>query len=219
MARQAFATAAPELRRLQLYFGPMWSGKTNRLIQQVDATREHYGSVVVIKHAGDTRSPGVVRARTGLALPADVTTESLNGVATAPNTLYAVDEGQFFGDSLLSFWRRVAVHPSSSLVVAALDLDYQRQRFGAVLTLAEQALREPEPVTIRRLAARCTHDVPSPDGGGPCWCGAPAVYSQRLVAGGSSTVSVGGGDKYQPACAAHHVPTPIHPDTWSSRLA
>lgn len=218
MAAARWLTHGPELRRLQLYFGPMWSGKTSRLLQVVDGTREHYGRVVVVKHAVDTRCAGVVRSRTGLVLPADVVVESLDGVPAAPATLYAVDEGQFFGDSLLRFWHRVAAHPSSSLVVAGLDLDYRREPFGAMLALAHAALGQAEPVTIRRLAARCSHAATAADGT-PCWCGAPAVYSQRLSGGGAATIAVGGSDKYQPACAKHHTPSPVDPATWSTRLA
>lgn len=256
-----------ELRRLQLYFGPMWSGKTNRLIQQVDATRQHYGEVVVIKHSVDTRSPRMVKARTGLCLAADIVLSDLRDVNTMDGTLYAVDEAQvrsvelaaaiarrlrtwtpirhtcgrpnscwflfmqFFGDSLLELWQKIRRYPTSSLVASGLDLDFARNKFGSVLDLAQMALLEPEPITIRRLAARCTfahhsndhhhlvrhHRRPSeehaPVGG---QCGLPAVFTQRLESGGDGTIVIGGGEYYQPACHHHHKCVPIPRSLWGA---
>jgi thymidine kinase len=201
------------LHRLQIFMGPMWSGKTNRLIQAVDAARLGYTAVNVVRFARDTRAPpGLVVARTGLALAA---THSVVDLAAVPldaggeNSLFAVDEAQFFGDGLVEFWRRLAPTPHG-LIVAGLDLDFARRPFGSVLRLARDALDFPGDVLVERLTATCDHR----DAASGAVCGRRAPYSQRLSEGGSAQVLVGGSDFYAPACERHHVPEPVPRGSW-----
>ena len=95
-----------------IFVGPMWSGKTSRLISAVVAQRPRFARVRVIKHAIDTRAPqSLIVARTGLQQQADLCVADLRDVrvsAADPPTLFAVDEAQFFGDGLLDFFERVA---------------------------------------------------------------------------------------------------------------
>jgi thymidine kinase len=214
----------PGLLRLRLWLGPMWSAKTNALIQAVDASRDDFRRIVVVKHTVDTRHPTHVVARSGLTLPADVRTADLASVRLYTRTLYAVDEAQFFEPGqLTAFWRAVLQLDGSSLAVAGLDYDYARREFGGVLALARLAIggaqQEPGapaatapasaapvvPMEIHRLAARCAHvDAKT---GAPC--NKPALFSQRLQAGGNAQVRVGGEDAYRPACEGHHTPHPV----------
>jgi thymidine kinase len=206
----AFLRAATHPYRLQIFLGPMWSGKTNSLIQAVDVARQAYQRVVVVKHKADTRHPTSVVARTGLALPADVCVDSLADIDVEPgNSLYAVDEAQFFGESLLSFWARLA-GTDHGLIVSGLDLDFRRMPFGSVLRLAEEAVHVPDAVRVERLVAACDHR----DASTGAVCGARAPYSQRLRAGGEGLVQVGGAEFYAPACAVHHVPSPVDEAEW-----
>jgi len=206
--------------RLQIFMGPMWSGKTNRLIQAVDIARQtnHYNQVMVIKPLLDNRivKPSIsasvnntttpstiinnenrpmIRARTGLSLPVDLYIHSLDDALsllsqqqeqqqsiknqfhpTSTNShsyinttvkhntktkpiLYAIDEAQFFGPSLLKFWDYITLSTNHSLLLSGLDYDYKRQPFGSVLSLASNALIHPKPLSsqIYRLTARCAY--------------------------------------------------------------
>lgn len=213
--------ASRAARALELYVGPMWSGKTNALLQRVDAARCHYDRAVVVKHAVDTRVPGaVVVARTGLSLPADVVLSTLDDLPLERGVVYAVDEAQFFGDSLLRFYKRLRAAAAdgaggggeSRLLVAGLDLDFRRQPFGACLQLAADALAHGHgSLTIRRMTARCAHEHAD---GRPC--GRDAPFTQRLAVGAHSEhrVLVGGAEAYRPACPRHHVPHPVRVEAW-----
>lgn len=197
----------------------MWSGKTNCLLSRVDEARRDYEKVVLIKANVDKRHPTHVVARTGLSLPADVVVSSLDDIEISikPATLYAIDEGQFFGESLLRFYerlRRTNENGSTSrLIVAGLDLDFKREPFGSCLRLAMDALKGDEQVTIRRLAARCAHA-----GSDGVVCGKPALFTQRLSIGDHShdRVLVGGADAYRPACLRHHQPRPVPGHHWAT---
>lgn len=194
------------MRVLRLFTGPMFSGKTSRLITTVEEQRELFDRVVVIKHAVDRRFPGhSVRSHTGLTLDDAVSMPTLDDVPVASRTLVAVDEGQFFGDSLVRLFHRIADSDGASLVVAGLDLDFRRREFGAILTLAREALSAAVPVEIHKLTAKCA------------LCTHPAPFTQRLTAGGDAQVVVGGNDLYRPACAHHHEPRPIPADVWERK--
>jgi thymidine kinase len=205
-----------------IFMGPMWSGKTNRLIQAVDAVRLGYdpSRVNVVRFARDTRAPpGQIQSRTGLSLRATHTVSDLAAIpldAGGEESIFAVDEAQFFGDGLLDFWRRIKP-TRHGLLVAGLDLDYARKPFGGVLALAEEALAFPGDMVIERLTATCDHRDVRGDGRA---CGRRAPYSQRLSEGvRTAQVLVGGGDLYAPACGIHHVPEPVPREMWGRRGA
>jgi thymidine kinase len=144
-------------------------------------------------------------------LPVDTRVSALLTVPLRPRTLFVVDEAQFFPD-LLQFWAAVASLPGSLLLAAGLDLDFARQPFGEVLALAAAARAMGDGVGLALpLLARCCHRA-APHGAP---CGAAAPFSQRLAAGGSGRVVVGGADFYRPACEAHHSREPINGAAWA----
>lgn len=190
--------------RLQVFFGPMCSGKTHELLKHAHLLSPSFASRVAIKFAGDTRGAALA-SRTGLSLPATHRLPALTGAPLAPDTLYVLDEGQFFPDLLRFFTALRASHPSSALLCAGLDLDYRAAPFGETLALAQLARELPGGQgQAHALAARCC--APG--------CAAAALLTQRLSAGGSATVLVGGAQFYRPACAAHHSPEPIDGQGW-----
>ena len=97
----------------------------------------------------------------------------------------AVDEAQFFPD-LAAFVVAAADTHAQTVLVAGLDGDFRRSRFGQVLDLV------PHAESVTRLTARCGA------------CGRAAPFSMRLAAppAGESVVDGGGADKYAPACRA-----------------
>jgi thymidine kinase len=183
----------------------------------------------VIKHSIDKRHPTAVVARTGLSLPATLAASTLATVPCEPNTLYAVDEVQFFGPGLIPFALAVLQQEQSALVMAGLDLDYARKPFGAALQLAQIALDPNSQLSgtelcVHRLAARCAFNTSGPlsgigrmvrsDSGKHDTCGRPALFSQRLHEGGTGTVLIGGAEFYQPACELHHSRAPVSRRDW-----
>jgi thymidine kinase len=194
----------------------MCSGKTASLIRF--ALDSSPAQRVVIKHAADERilgggaaSPLQLRSRTGASLPVDTRVASLLSVPPRPHTLFVVDEAQFFPD-LLRFWAALAPLPGAALLAAGLDRDFRRAPFGETLALAAaaRALGDGGGLALP-LFARCCHRG-QPHGAA---CGAPAPFTQRLAAGGSGVVVVGGADFYRPACEAHHSAEPIEGAAWA----
>jgi thymidine kinase len=235
------ATAPPQLLSEALVItGPTWSGKTSRLIDAARELAPRFDRVVVVKHAIDTRyASGVLASRTGLRMDAHLCVADLRDVPVPPvggaRTLFAVDEAQFFGPSLLDFYSRLAsafspapAHaapgggspvkeaPALSphgLLVAGLDLDFKKAAFGCCLELAQKL----PAASLVRLTARCDFSA----GGAGRACNADAAFSQRLLAGGSATVVVdsGAGVFYAPACAAHHRVEPGIAEAWGRGAA
>ena len=205
---------AASLRCLELYLGPMSSGKTHLLLTRVAAARHsgEFSSVRLLKPSIDIRHPTCVVARTGLSQAADDILGDLATLSPRAGVLYAVDEAQFFGAGLLDFWHRLRALPGdrAGLVVAGLDLDFRAQPFGGCLQLATEALASRDALLLHRMTARCAHVR---EGGSGAWCGEPAPFTQRLGAD-AGTVLVGGEESYRPACALHHVPRPIGEREW-----
>jgi thymidine kinase len=155
---------------------------------------------------------------------------TLDALPVSPDTLYAVDEAQFFGPDLLHLADRVLAARGATLALSGLDLDFAGAPFGHVLELAVRALagtagtggsRGGEDVRaadggrqarVTALTAVCTHR----GGGGGGECGEPAAYSQRLERGGGGRVRVGGSEFYAPACARHHVRSPVPAAEWGA---
>jgi thymidine kinase len=224
---------------LHVFTGPMWSGKTSALIQHFNHSNFHPSVPrTILKHVIDTRGPSSsIVARTGEVLRGARAVASLDGVDAVPGHLYAIDEAQFFGDGLVSFWDRLAhahvdwaanAHsqgrfpPATGLFVAGLDLDYARKEFGSVMRLCRtvigscsdggsSCLHTASGLSVdfgfTRMTARCSYRS-------ACGtvCNHPACYSQRLAEGGDAQVQVGGAQFYQPACPRHHscAPLPLH---------
>jgi thymidine kinase len=207
---------------LTLWLGPMMSGKTAGLIAAVSAARTARHAVTVVQHAIDTRSgPRTIASRTGLALPADVVVPCLDELGDAHlirGAIIAVDEAQFFGESLIRLYARARAARLGGMLVAGLDFDFRRAPFGACLRLAQLATTGEggaATTTVHRLTARC----------GCGSCAAPAPFTQRLQppssgsAGGSAldeVVLVGGAEAYAPACALHHRPAPLAAAEWAA---
>lgn len=207
---------------LRVFHGPMCAGKSRRLLDAVAALPRD--GVVVITHAADTRGGGgavASRAAGSARVPADFVLDTLDGAPLPGGKVWAIDEAQFFGESLLRLWRRVVapappflLPPPSSIMVAGLDLDFTGRPFGSVLALAAEAAASGGPVEAHSLTARCAC-VPA-GAGAPC--GAPAAFTQRLGAA-SQLVLVGGSEAYQPACAAHHIPHAVPHEAWGALAA
>jgi thymidine kinase len=197
--------------RVKIYTGPMWSGKTSALLQTVDANRMQNAPTFIVKHSIDTRN-SKVHSRTGLSTKADIVCSSLQcSVPVKPDITVAIDEAQFFPD-LLPFSKTFLQQENTTLILSGLDLDFLNKPFGQILELAEWLIKSPYGCEVHKLTARCGV------------CNEPAVFSQRLYSeqlgkGSEAQVIIGSEDMYQPACAKHHVSTPIPYSQWKAQVA
>ncbi|KAM7506351.1 hypothetical protein LguiB_005255 [Lonicera macranthoides] len=96
-----------------------------------------------------------------------------------------IDEAQFFED-LYDFCSKAADHDGKTVIVAGLDGDYLRRRFGSVLDII------PIADSVTKLTARC--EV----------CGKRASFTLRKTEE-TKTEVIAGADVYMPVCRKHYV--------------
>ncbi|KAI8524971.1 hypothetical protein RHMOL_Rhmol13G0191000 [Rhododendron molle] len=96
-----------------------------------------------------------------------------------------IDEAQFF-DDLYDFCRKAADCDGKTVIVAGLDGDYLRRRFGSVLDIIPLA------DSVTKLTARCE------------LCGKRAFFTLRRTEE-RQTELIGGADLYMPVCRKHYV--------------
>ncbi len=192
--------------RLEVIVGPMFSGKTERLIAKLHRAQYAKKRVRIIKPARDTRTQGYIASR---AVNPDGTTQITDQLSAVMvhdekdfwhivklNTfdVLAVDEAQFFPldepmrDSLGWFGRAIREllyqrrKTGLRIIVAGLDMDFAEEPFGPIpglLAIAD---------TVEKLTGVCMV------------CGSDAGYiSYRLISGDQQLV-VGDVGEYQVRC-------------------
>ncbi len=185
-------------RGLTVIAGCMFSGKTSYLISLLSNRKNHGGQKVQAFYPyTDTRTEhGFITARgpngTEIRFPAKEV-ESAGGILEALDSdtvLVAIDEAQFFDESLADVCRRL-LH-EREVVVAGLDTDFRGQPFGPMPGILAVATE------VEKLTALCAV------------CGEDAYCTQRLVNGQPAryddpVVLVGGvKEGYEARCLLHH---------------
>jgi len=198
--------------RLEVIVGPMFSGKTERLIAKLHRAQYAKKRVRIIKPAHDTRTQGYIASR---AVNPDGTTEvtdQLSAVMVQGETefwnvintnkfdILAVDEAQFFPldtprtDSLGWFGRairellRQRCDTGLTIIVAGLDLDFAEEPFGPIPGLLAMA------DSVEKLTGVCMV------------CGSDSGYiSYRLISDERQLV-VGDAGEYQVRCRSCYEP-------------
>jgi thymidine kinase len=175
---------------LEVIVGPMFSGKTDELINRFELATAEGAPVVAIKPARDTRDPAdLIVSHSGRRIPATAiaSVDEIREVGEG-RAVVLIDEIQFFDPPLRE--AVVALRQSGGDVVAAgLDLDFARAPFETTRLLLGEAS------VARRLAATCGR------------CGKAAVLTQRFADGqpaalDSPTFVVGDAELYEPRCEA-----------------
>lgn len=186
------ATSAPALSgRIDVIFGPMFAGKSSELLKRVEALENAGKKTTLVKSDRDTRySKNEIATHDGIARRCHAVNtlaelRSAVGESYESVDVIAIDEAQFFPD-LLDFCTEASDHDNKQVLVAGLDGDFKRQRFGQVLDLI------PVSDSVTKLTADCAY------------CGQPALFSLRIAADQRQEV-VGGADKYAPVCRHHYV--------------
>lgn len=185
---------------LEVFSGPMKSGKTREAINRVDKIQylsNH--DFRFIKPSLDTRSENIESRFGELSVTCTLVDEGRpEEISTVLNgeSVVVVDEAQFFADSIVRVVKGL-LRDDRNVVVAGLDLDFRGEPFGAMpdlLSLADH---------VTKLSAVCDYEE----------CSAPGTRTQRLIEGepapyDAPTVRVetsSGEESYEVRCKAHHV--------------
>jgi len=165
------------MSELHIILGPMFSGKTTRLIE----LSKKYSNPLVINHALDVRYHATdLSTHDGIHTPC-IQVFRLDDISklvlSAADAIF-VNEAQFFPDLLqvIKEWLSAYKKP---IYVCGLDGDFRQQPFGDLLNII------PLCDTVEKLHAKCL-------------CGSPAIFTHRLSSDKEQTLI--GSDIYEPYC-------------------
>jgi len=168
---------------IHLILGPMFSGKTTRLIQEYRKRKYIQETVAVINYAEDTRYDFTqLSTHDKVMIPCIQTLmirEVMNILETV-NTIF-INEGQFFPD-LYDTVVELVEKMGKNVYIYGLDGDFTRSTFGDIYRLI------PICDSIVKLSALCSK----------CRDGTPAIFSHRITKE-QQQVSIGS-DNYIPLC-------------------
>uniref|UniRef100_A0A7S0BMC5 Thymidine kinase n=1 Tax=Rhodosorus marinus TaxID=101924 RepID=A0A7S0BMC5_9RHOD len=174
---------------MELIIGPMFAGKTTELLRRSEQRRSAGQRVLLVKSSVDTRYSRVeIVSHDQKREPCYSMKELsplLSEAIVSDYDVAAIDEAQFFPD-LLSFCLEWVDRQKKTVLVAGLDADCERRKFGEVVDLAPHADR------ITKLSARCGI------------CGEPACFTKRKISLTKEQVLIGGSDLYMAACREHY---------------
>ncbi len=169
---------------LEIIIGPMFSGKTTRLINIYNQFYETC-NIKVINYSGDTRYHSTMLSTHDKVMIPCVFTNRISDVCDQSRLvdidIVLINEGQFFPDLYETVYELVEVH-KKRVYVCGLDGDFKRKKFGTLLDLV------PICDKIVKLFARCDT------------CGKDAICSYRITNDNEQVVI--GSDNYVPLCRA-----------------
>lgn len=172
---------------IEVICGSMFSGKTEELLRRLRRAKIAKQNVEIYKPKIDTRYDDVnIVSHDENAIPSQP-------VETAEEILYyaqgvdviGIDEAQFFDFELANVCNKLA-DQGIRVIVAGLDMDFQRAPFGPMPALIASA------EYVDKVHAICVR------------CGNLAQYSHRTAAG-DQQVLLGETDSYESLCRACYV--------------
>ena len=174
---------------LEVFYGPMFSGKTDALLTAVHRYKIAGRSCICLQVGTDTRDGvGLLKSRAGAEHEARVVSPDALPDALDAEVI-ALDEAQFvMPDVLIPQVLQWVEAQHKIVLVAGLNLTFQRRPFGGVPQLVMMADRTHQ---LRAVCRDCR--VPS-----------TAIYTWRDPSAGAAEVVIGS-DLYVPVCRAHYL--------------
>jgi thymidine kinase len=178
--------------KMVIIMGPMFSGKTSRLIEYLEREMIAGRNISLFKPRIDSRySESEVVTHKGIRLPAVVLDTSQDGVRILRESVMnsqavGVDEAQFWPlqTELPRVLEEIAFM-GKTVYVSVLNRDHKGEPFGGAMELLARA------DLVESLSAVCAK------------CGDDAYFTQRVLAGKEvfgEQVKVGGKELYEPRC-------------------
>ena len=173
---------ARERGSIELICGSMFSGKTEELLRRLRRAKIAGLRVEIFKPSLDTRyDVQQVVSHDQNAIPSSPVSGSSSILLMASDVdVIGIDEAQFFDEGLISVVEQLA-DQGVRVIIAGLDMDFQRRPFGPMAELCCIA------DNVDKIHAICVE------------CGSWANYSYRLVAG-DQQIMLGEAQEYSPLC-------------------
>uniref|UniRef100_A0A6C0HA62 thymidine kinase n=1 Tax=viral metagenome TaxID=1070528 RepID=A0A6C0HA62_9ZZZZ len=167
---------------LEIFLGPMFSGKTSKLIELYKQYSFCNIPLAVINHSSDTRyDDTMLSTHDKIMIPCIQTSTLVPVINDMDNVdVILINEGQFFEDlydfvvDMLKFNKKI--------YVSGLDGDFKREKFGKILDLIPLCDK------VTKMTSLC----------GLCKNGSPGLFSMRLT--NEKEQMLIGSSNYIPVC-------------------
>ena len=180
-------TTEGEEGKIELIIGPMFSGKSTRLIETIRKYVHKAKKTIMIKFIADKRYSEKSEVVTHDLIKYDsIDCKNLRDSIDIIKQydVIGIDEGQFFPD-LVEVCEELALL-KKTIIIAALNGDFRMEPFPVVANLIPKADK------IKLLNAYCFK------------CHKDAKFTLRIVQS-NETVLIGAGEAYKPACRECHI--------------
>ena len=172
--------------RIEIILGPMFSGKTTRLIETIRKYTYKAKKTIMIKYYADQRysekSEVITHDLTKYdSIDCKYLKDSFEILKSYD--VIGIDEGQFFPD-LVDICEQLALL-KKTIIIAALNGDFRMEPFPVISKIISKADK------IKLLKAYCFN------------CHKDAKFSLRIVQS-NETVLIGAGEAYKPVCRECH---------------
>jgi thymidine kinase len=170
---------------LKLYIGPMYAGKTSKLIEIYNNAINNDLNVIVLTHSSEIRYSIDQLSTHDKKKIACFKFDKINDFIKNKKSeieisnIILIDEAQFFED-LLEIKKLVDFN-DKDVCIFGLDGDFKRNKFGQILDLI------PYCDSIEKLKAKCN------------LCNTPAIFSSRII-NSDQQILIGSNESYQPLC-------------------
>ena len=167
---------------LELIIGPMFSGKTSRLVDIYKQCQFCNIPVSVINHSIDIRYHDTMLSTHDKVMIPCIKTNTINEILDKleSSQVIIINEGQFFYDLYTTVVSLLL--KGKKIYVGGLDGDFERKKFGQILDLIPMCDK------VTKLTSLCSI----------CKDGKPGIFSKRLTLETEQTIV--GSDIYIPVC-------------------
>lgn len=183
--------------KLKLYVGPMFSGKSTKLLQQVDRYKFSKKNVLCFKPIMDTRysGDGFIVTHNDTHIPCRLINNGLDLLTQFEEEnnknkidVIAIDEA-FMIDNIAEYVLNIFYQYKIDVLISSIDMSASRLPFSDISELLSHATH------IKKCKAICTV------------CGSNATYTLRKFSVNDSAeqIRVGGAELYEPRCLMHHI--------------
>lgn len=186
---------------LEIILGPMFSGKTSKLIDIYKQYRFCDMDVLVVNHSDDNRHSNSTIQMTSHdqhfieCIQSETIRHLIDtfivGITNQKPIVVLINEGQFFPDLQEGVTELINQY-HAHVYVAGLDGDFKRDKFGQMLDLIPMCDK------VYKLHSLCVL----------CKNGTKAIFSHRTITTCTEQKKIGAEDVYQPLCRdCYHLKT------------
>jgi thymidine kinase len=177
---------------LNLIIGPMFSGKSTKLIQYIKKYKTLNKKLMVIKPSLDNRYTELsdicthdMQTQNCIMIDKDKLSEIITDKDYLQTDIIMIEEGQFFTNLYLNIIQML--NDNKTIFISALNGDSNQELFGEIYKLISIC------DNIEFLQALCLD----------CADGTPAIFSKRLSSN-QDQILVAGADEYKAVCRYHN---------------